>query len=205
MLSKLLSPEAISKMISARNISRLDDAALVKLDKQLMRQGDQATGGAISSFMKPYNKVTGIARLPARAMFYGGKNYDLPGLAASMAGTYGLLNYGGVMAKPGLGYFNTIASSINPAMAKASLGSLDSLGTLALAKPALALTSKPLMALGMTNPYMASFALPIAGVAAVKGSKMLARRLGRARRLKQLRQGVAPSLYKQQAQQLGLR
>ena len=112
------------------------------------------------------------------------------------------------------GYLHNIANKINPeAMANyAKSAGPDSVVN--IIKPGMAITSKPLMALDSAlggalhladNPILASLALPFAAYGAVKGGGTLLSRLGRARRLNLLRQGIAPKAYRSQAQRLGFR
>jgi len=209
MFRNLLSSAGLGKLLGetshAAAIAKLDNATLRALDKELIAATDAAGKGALGQTLGAYGKVRKPFTMPYNLIYgsAGKKGMDNPALVSSLAGMFGL-NYGGKLARPGLEMFSSMATKIDPAMA----GAYKSLGagsTISMLKPATALAAKPLMALGMTNPLYAAAALPFASAAAYKGGRGLIRRMGQARRLNQLRQGIAPSLYKNQALQLGLK
>lgn len=210
MFRNLLSSAGLGKLLGetshAAAIAKLDNATLRALDKELIAATDAAGKGALGQTLETYGKIRKPFSMPYEMIYgYGGKKgMDNPALLSSLAGGFGLVNYGGKLARPGLEMFSSIANKIDPTMA----GAYKSLGagsTISMLKPATAIAAKPLMALGMTNPVYAAIALPFASAAAYKGGRGLIRRMGQARRLNQLRKGIAPSLYKNQALKLGLK
>lgn len=210
MFRNLLSSAGLGKLLGetshAATIAKLDGATLRALDKELIAATDATSKGVLGQTLGAYGKVRKPFSTPYNLLYGSGgkKGWDNPALAASLAGGFGLVNYGGKLARPGLEMFSSMATKIDPAMA----GAYKTLGAgspIAMLKPATAIAAKPLMALGMTNPVYAALALPFAGAAAYKGGRGLLRRMGQARRLNQLRRGIAPSLYKNQALQLGLK
>ena len=138
----------------------------------------------------------------------------MPKLLATLGGTFGVARYGGEAARPLYNYLHSIGSHLNPvAMESARYSKYAPDSVLNILKPGTAITSKPLMALDsaldgmlhLSDPLMASIALPFAAYGTLKGTSALMSRLGRAKRLAQLRKGIAPKAYQQQARRLGFK
>ena len=185
--------------------------ALKALDKELLHTAKQQA--PMSSFIPAYNKFVARPAASAGSMLYGSK-MDAAKMLATAGGFMGGIRYGGTAARPMYNYLSNIANTINKdAMGMYAKTTPDSVVN--IVKPATALTSKPLMALDKAlfgsdsflnlaeHPVLASMALPLVAYGGFKGGSALLSRLGRARRLSQLRRGIAPRAYRQFAQQLG--
>jgi len=210
-LGRLLSRTGLTRLGPLSPQLAMDTAALKALDKQLLRssKGNQLADMVMPAYGKYIGKPAGIAG----STLYG-STMDGAKMLATAGGVFGLARYGGEAARPMYGYLHSIANKINPeAMANyAKSAGPDSVVN--IIKPGMAITSKPLMSLDSAlggalhladNPILASIALPFAAYGAVKGGGALLSRLGRARRLNLLRQGIAPKAYRSQAQRLGFR
>lgn len=186
-----------------------DPSVLMSLDKQLL--SSNAKGQLYSKVMPAYSKyVATPAAFSGRALY--GPKMDNAKLLATLGGTLGGIRYGGEFARPLYDSLTNIANKINPeAMSHYGAGmSPDSVVN--IFKPTMAITSKPLMYmddalnLGLNmaeHPILSSIALPFTLYGAARGGSALMSRLGRGRRLAQLRQGIAPKAYYTQARQLG--
>lgn len=207
-LSVLLRSGPLNKLSPIVSDIAYNPKALEALDRELMHSAKQT--GAVSKFLPTYGKYVAQPASFAGGSLYG-KKFDNAKLLATLGGTFGLARYGGEAARPLYGYLHNIGKHFNPeAMKTYTQFAPDS--TVNILKPGLAITSKPLAALdsalgGALNlaehPIIASAALPFAAYGALKGGSALLSRLGRARRLAQLRNGIAPRAYRQQARQLG--
>ena len=210
-LSKLFSGGMLSKLTPITTDLAYSPEALKALDKQLLGVAKQS--GPVSKFMPAYAKYVARPASATGAAMYGSK-MDAAKLLTTLGGTIGGLRYGGTAARPMYNYLSNIASKINPeAMKVYAKANPDSV--MNIVKPSIALTSKPLMALDSQflgsalnlaeHPILASMGLPLLAYGGLKGGSALLSRLGRARRLSQLRRGIAPRAYRQQAQRLGFK
>ncbi len=210
MFSRLFSLGALGRLTPIATDLASNTQALKALDRQLLHSAKQS--GPVSKFMPAYSKYFAKPASVAGTAFYGG-NMDNAKLLATLGGTIGGIRYGGEAARPMYSYLQNIAAKINPdAMGAYTNFTPDSVTN--IMKPALAITSKPLMAadaaLGgalnlVEHPILASVALPLTAYGALKGGSALLSRLGRGRRLSQLSKGIAPRAYRQQAIQLGFK
>lgn len=208
--SRLLSNRGTSTLRQLFSDVASDPGSLLTLDKKLISEA--AKSGPSSKIMPYYSKYVGKPANITAKLLYGPK-MDTAKLLGTLGAGTGLIHYGGKAARPILSDLSSIARTLNPSIAHYGKANPDSL--INVMKPGMAITSKPLQlldhhllggALNMVeHPLLASLALPALGVAAVKGGSKLFSRLGRARRLSQLRQGIAPRAYRQQAQALGYR
>lgn len=186
-----------------------DPATLMALDKQLM--GSNASGRMYTKVMPAYSKYVAKPAAFSGAALYGSK-FDNAKLLATLGGTMGGIRYGGEFSRPLYDSLTSLATKINPqAMAHYGKGAAPD-SVINIIKPAMAITSKPLMYmdealnLGLNmaeHPILSSVALPFTLYGAARGGGALLSRLGRGRRLAQLRQGIAPRAYYNQARQLG--
>lgn len=209
-LSSLLSSGAFRKLSPVAGDLAFNPEALRALDKELLHSARQK--GPVSKFMPAYGNYIAKPTSLAGSAFYGRK-MDMPKILATLGGTIGGIRYGGEAARPMFSYLHNIGNTINEAAMQSSTYSRfapDSV--INIMKPGIAITSKPLMALDgalggalhmAENPILASIALPFAAYGTLKGSGAIMSRLGRGRRLSQLRRGIAPRAYRQQARQLG--
>lgn len=210
MFSRLLSSGAMGRFTPIATDLASNPEALKALDKQLLHSARES--GPVSKFMPAYSKYFAKPASTAGTAFYGRK-MDGAKLLATLGGTLGGIRYGGEAARPMYSYLQNIATKINPdTMGAYKNFTPDSVVN--IMKPALSITSKPLMAadaaLGgalnlVEHPILASVALPLTAYGALKGGSALLSRLGRARRLSQLSKGIAPRAYRQQAIQLGFK
>lgn len=210
--SKLLSSGGFNRLSPVAGDLAFNPEALKALDSQLLRSAKQ--GGAVSKFMPAYTNYVAKPSSFAGSALYGQK-LDTAKLLATLGGTIGGIRYGGEAARPMLNYLHNIGSRINESAMGAGIYSKfapDSV--INIMKPGIAITSKPLMALDSAlggalhladNPILASVALPLTAYGALRGGSALLSRLGRGRRLEQLRRGIAPRAYQQQARQLGFK
>lgn len=211
-LSTLLSSGAFRKMSPIVGDLAFNPGALKALDKELLHSAKQT--GPISKFMPTYGKYIAKPSNIAGSTLYGRK-MDMPKVLATLGGTIGGVRYGGEAARPMFNYLHNAGNWVNEAAMNSSAYSRfapDSV--INIMKPGMAITSKPIMALDSAlggalhmadNPILASIALPLTAYGALKGGSALMSRLGRGRRLAQLRKGIAPKAYLQQARQLGFK
>jgi hypothetical protein len=200
-LSRLLSSGAFNRLSPVAGDLAFNPEALKALDKQLLHSAKQT--GPVSKFMPAYGKYVAKPTSITGSAFYGRK-MDMPKILATL---------GGEAARPMFSYLHNAGNLINEAaMNSTTYSKFAPDSVLNIMKPGIALTSKPLMALDgalggalhmAENPILASIALPITAYGALKGGSALMSRLGRGRRLAQLRKGIAPRAYQQQARQLG--
>ena len=209
-LSRLLSSGAFNRLSPVAGDLAFNPEALKALDKQLLHSAKQT--GPVSKFMPAYGKYVAKPTSITGSAFYGRK-MDMPKILATLGGTIGGVRYGGEAARPMFSYLHNAGNLINEAaMNSTTYSKFAPDSVLNIMKPGIALTSQPLMALDgalggalhmAENPILASIALPITAYGALKGGSALMSRLGRGRRLAQLRKGIAPRAYQQQARQLG--
>lgn len=210
-IGRFLNPNMLSR---AGHIAASDTAALKAFDKAMTGAAKAGKPSAASRALQGYGKyVMGPAHTASR-MAYGRKS-DMAKLTALLAGSGAAVRYGGEFARPLYNSLHGIARRINPetlSKMKGSYANPDS--TINLIKPGMAITSKPAvmldeaLQLGLNaaeHPILATLAVPAALYAGVKGGSALLSRLGRGRRLKLLRQGIAPKAYQSHARQLGFK
>lgn len=213
-LSRILSSGGLRKLSPLSTEVAHNPEALKMLDKELLRSS-RSTGVA-SKVLPAYGKyVAKPAGAVGSAMY--GRKMDGAKILATLGGTLGGVRYGGEAAKPMLTYLRQIGKDIAGPSASSSkfFSTTAPESVIDIVKPAVALTSKPLTfldsalfnnALHMAeNPLLASIALPFTVYGAARGGGALLSRMGRARRLSQLRKGIAPRAYVQQARQLGFK
>lgn len=211
-LARLLSSGAFRKLSPVAGDLAFNPEALKALDKQLLHSAKQT--GPVSKFMPAYGKYVAKPSSIAGSTFYGRK-MDMPKILATLGGTIGGIRYGGEAARPMFSYLHDIGHTINKgAMESGAYSKFAPDSVINIMKPGIAITSKPMMALDNAlggalhmaeNPILASIALPLTAYGALKGGSALMSRLGRGRRLAQLRKGMAPKAYLQQARQLGFK
>lgn len=208
-LSRVFNPGMLSR---AGQIAASDTAALKAFDKAM---SGAAKGGAAnpgSKALKAYGKYyMGPAHTASKAM-YGG-TADMAKVLTLLGGSAAGIRYGGEAARPLLSSLSGIANKINPeAMKHMTTGGLDS--TFNIIKPGMALTSLPAVTLDKAlggvlhaaeHPILSTIAAPLALSVGFRGGSALLSRLGRNRRLKLLRKGIAPKAYRSHAQQLGFK
>jgi hypothetical protein len=210
-IGRFLSPHMLSR---AGQIAASDTASLKAFDKAMSGAAKSGTPSAASRALQGYGKyVMGPAHTASRMAY--GKKADMAKLMALFAGTGGAIRYGGEFARPLFNSMEGVARRINaPVMdvLKGAYASPDS--TINLLKPGLAITSKPAamldqaLELGLNaaaHPILSTLAVPAAIYGGVRGGSALLSRLGRGRRLKLLRQGLAPKAYQSHARQLGFK
>jgi len=209
-LSRLFSSRAARRFSPLAMDLAQNPEALKALDKHLLSTTKKT--GPVSKFMPAYTKYIGKPASSAGSLFYG-STMDNAKLLTTLGGTVAGIRYGGEAARPMYNYLTNIAAKINPETMKHYIhASPDSVAN--IMKPGLAITSAPLMSLDSAlghafnfaeHPLLASAALPLAGLAALKGGSALLSRLGRGKRLAQLSKGIAPKAYRQQALALGFK
>tara|TARA_Y100000310_G_scaffold276458_1_gene293602 strand:- start:2454 stop:3110 length:657 start_codon:yes stop_codon:yes gene_type:complete len=208
-LSRVFNPQMMSR---AGQIAASDTATLRAFDKAMQATAKGGANNPGSKALKAYSKYyMGPAHVVTKAM-YGGKA-DMAKMFALLGGSAAGVRYGGEAARPFLGSLSSIASKINPeAMKNMSAGGLDS--TLNIIKPGMALTSLPAVTLdnalgGILNagqhPILATLGMLPAAYGLGRGGSAMLSALGRNRRLKLLRKGIAPKAYRSHAQQLGFK
>lgn len=210
--SKLLSSSGFNRLSPVAGDLAFNPEALKELDRQLLRSAKQ--GGVVSKFLPAYTNYVAKPSGFAGSALYGQK-MDTAKLLATLGGTIGGIRYGGEAARPMLNYLHNIGSRINEsAMGSGIYSTFAPDSVINIMKPGMAITSKPLMALDSAldgalhladNPILASVALPLTAYGTLRGGSALLSRLGRGRRLEQLRRGIAPRAYQQQARQLGFK
>ena len=210
-VGRLLNPSMLSR---AGQIAASDTAALKAFDKAMTGAAKAGKPSAASKALGGYGKyVMGPAHTASRMAY--GKKSDMAKLMALFAGSGATLRYGGEFARPVYNSLHGIARRINPDGISAMKGSWSNPdSTINLIKPGMAITSKPAVMLddvlgGVLNaaehPILSTLAIPAALYGGVRGGSALLSRLGRGRRLKLLRQGIAPKAYQSQARQLGFK
>lgn len=210
-VGRFLNPRMLSR---AGQIAASDTAALKAFDKAMTGAAKAGKPSAASRALQGYGKyVMGPAHISSRMAY--GKKADMAKLMAMFAGAGGALRYGGEFARPLYSSMEGVARNINKDVVGALKGSYanpDS--TINLIKPGLAITSKPAvmldeaLKLGLNaaeHPILATLAVPAALYTGFRGGSALLSRLGRGRRLKLLRQGIAPKAYQSHARQLGFK
>lgn len=208
-IGRFLNPNMLSR---AGQIAASDTAALKAFDKAMMGAAKAGKPSAASKALSGYSKYyMGPAHTAARMAY--GKKADTAKLMAMFAGGAGAVRFGGEFARPLYNSLEGVARNVNKEMLgslKGSYANPDS--TMNLIKPGLAITSKPVamlddaLQLGLNaaeHPILSTLAVPAAIYGGVRGGSALLSRLGRGRRLKLLRQGLAPGAYQSQARQLG--
>jgi hypothetical protein len=210
-IGRFLNPNMLSR---AGQIAASDTAALKAFDKAMAGAAKSGNPSAASRALQGYGKYVMSPAHTASKMGYG-KKADMAKLMAMFAGSGAAVRYGGEFSRPLYNSLHSIARRVNePALnaMKGNYASVDS--TINLIKPGMALTSKPAamldQALGLglnaaEHPILSTLALPAAIYGGVRGGSALLSRLGRGRRLKLLRQGIAPKAYQSHARQLGFK
>lgn len=211
-VGRVLNPNMLSR---AGQIAASDTAALKAFDKAMTGAAKSGKPSAASKALQGYGKYFMAPAHTASKMAYG-KKADMAKLMALFAGSGATLRYGGEFARPVYNSLHGIARRVNPDIAKTLKGSwANPDSTINLIKPGMAITSKPalmlddalggVMNLADASPILPTLMLPAAIYGGVRGGSALLSRLGRGRRLKLLRQGIAPKAYRSHAQRLGFK
>jgi hypothetical protein len=212
-VGKFLNPNMLSR---AGQIAASDTAALKAFDKAMRGAAKSGKPSAASKALQGYGKYFMAPAHTASKMAYG-KKADMAKLMALFAGSGATLRYGGEFARPLYNSLHGIARNINKGVTdkalKGSWANPDS--TINLIKPGMAITSKPalmlddalggIMNLADASPILPTLLLPAAIYGGVRGGSAIFSRLAQGRRLKLLRQGIAPKAYRSHAQRYGFK
>jgi hypothetical protein len=200
----------------ASQISSMDRTAIKELDKFLLSasKNPQLGEGVGLKTMGTYNKLWSMPSYAAGTALWG-KGFDVPKLLGMGAGVYGLARYGSHNARPLYEHFTQAAKKINPDVFNSLVKPTSVDSTLHIAQPGVALSSLPAtlfdkyIAGGALNaaahPYLSSSLTPIVLAGSVAGGAAIARRLATARRINQLKKGIAPKKYRDLATQIGFK
>ena len=209
-VGRVINPNMFSR---AGQIAASDTAALKAFDKAMSSTAKAGTPSAASRALQGYGKYFMGPAHTASRMAYGKKS-DMAKLTALLAGSGAALRYGGEFARPLYNSMHGIAQRINEPALKALKAGANPDSTFNLIKPGLAITSKPAVMLDQAlggvlhaaeHPILSTLAVPAALYGGFRGGSALLSRLGRGRRLRLLRKGIAPKLYQSQARQLGFK